>query len=141
MDITKLSRNDWIVIGGMGLLFIALFLPWYSFSVLSDLAKAVGVSASTSVNGWHFGLGWLAWLLSLVAAAAVSLKAIPSASSVKLPFPEALVAMVLGVVAFVFVLIRVISAPTLFSRSWGLFIGLIAAALVGFGGFLKNSES
>ena len=67
-------------------------------------------------------------------------KAIPSLNFT-LPVPEAMSVMALGVVAFVLVLIRLIASPgTGASRGIGIFIGLIATAVVAAGGFLKNSE-
>jgi hypothetical protein len=47
----------------------------------------------------------------------------------------------LGGVAFILVLIRLIASPGAgASRGIGIFLGLIATALVAGGGFLKNSE-
>jgi hypothetical protein len=108
-----------------------------------------GVSIPGSgASGWHFFLGWFPWLLTLVVLAVVVVKAIPSLK-VAFPLPEALIVLALGVMAFVLVLIRLIVAPgygDLFhgtihvNRGAGLFVSLIATAVVAFGGFLKNSE-
>ena len=72
-----------------------------------------------------------------------------AATVVAFPLPEALIVLALGVMAFVLVLIRLIVAPgygDLFhgtihvNRGAGLFVSLIATAVVAFGCFLKNSE-
>ena len=141
---SRLGRNDWLVIGGMALLFIALFLPWFRSEVVEDLmdemARQLGGDigdTDTGVSGWHFTLGWLPWLLTAAAAAIVLLKLV----DVELPLPEGLSVMVFGVVAFLLVLIRILDAPTFLNRSYGILIGLLGAALVAFGGFLKNAET
>jgi hypothetical protein len=138
------GRNDWLVIGGMALLLAALFLPWFRSEVVEDLmdqmAKALGGDAGdtdTGVIGWHYALGWLAWLLTAAAAALVLLKLV----GVELPLPEGLSVMALGGVAFILVLVRMIDAPTFMDRAYGILIGLLGAAVVAFGGFLKNAET
>jgi hypothetical protein len=136
MDLSKISKNDWIVVGGFVLMLIAVSLKWYGWSV----AFMGQTLASASFSGWHFFLGWFPWLLTLIAAAAVLVKAVTSINFT-LPVPEAMVAMGLGGVAFILVLIRLIASPGAgASRGIGIFLGLIATALVAGGGFLKNSE-
>jgi hypothetical protein len=140
MDLSKISRNDWIVVGGFVLMLIGVSLTWYSWS-----AGVKGLAFfSVSYSGWHYFLGWFPWLLTLVAALLVLVKVIPG-FKLTLPVPEALSVMALGGVAFVLVLIQLIVAPSIAtvtanSRGAGLFIGLIATAVVAVGGFLKNSE-
>ncbi len=106
---SKLGRNDWLVIGGMLLLFVALFMPWFRSEVVEDLmdqmAKQLGGDlgdTDTGVSGWHYALGWLAWLLTAAAAAIVLLKLV----DVELPLPQGLSVLALGGVAFVLVLVQ-----------------------------------
>jgi hypothetical protein len=141
---SKLGRNDWLVIGGMLLLFVALFMPWFRSGVVEDLmdqmAKQLGGDlgdTDTGVSGWHYALGWLAWLLTAAAAAIVLLRLV----DLELPLPGGLSVLALGVVAFVLVLVRTLDAPTFMDRAYGILIGLLGAALVAFGGFLKNAET
>ena len=141
---SKLGRNDWLVIGGMLLLFVALFMPWFRSGVVEDLmdqmAKQLGGDlgdTDTGVSGWHYVLGWLAWLFTAAAAAIVLLKLV----DVELPLPQGLSVLALGGVAFVLVLARMLDAPTFMDRAYGILIGLLGAALVAFGGFLKNTET
>jgi hypothetical protein len=141
---SKLGRNDWLVIGGMLLLFVALFMPWFRSGVVEDLmdqmAKQLGGDlgdTDTGVSGWHYALGWLAWLFTAAAAAIVLLKLV----DVELPLPQGLSVLALGGVAFVLVLARMLDAPTFMDRAYGILIGLLGAALVAFGGFLKNAET
>ena len=141
---SRLGRNDWLVIGGMLLLFVALFMPWFRSEVVEDLmdqmAQQLGGDlgdTDTGVTGWHYALGWLAWLLTAAAAAIVLLKLV----DLELPLPEGLSVLALGGVAFVLVLVRMLDAPTFMDRAYGILIGLLGAALVAFGGFLKNAET
>jgi hypothetical protein len=107
MDTSKLSRNDWIVVIGMALMFVAMLL--------------------TRLDG----AAVIAWLLSLLAAFAVVIKAVPG-FKLELPFSVGLLVMALGVAALLVVF---------FSPDAGAFVGFIAALVIVFGGFLKNAET
>jgi len=140
MDIKKLSRNDWIVVVGVVLAFIAMFLHWYKVS-------AMGFSASGG-SGWDENLAVLAFIITLVAGVLVMLKAF--GANLKLPVAEGLAVMALGAVSVLFVLIKFIDKPgggssylgsIKIGYSIGIFVALIAAVVVTVGGFLKNSES
>jgi len=137
MNLSKVSRNDWIVVVGFVLMLIGVSLAWYGWG-----PSALGAN----VSGWHFFFtGIVPWLLTLIAALLVLIKAVPDLK-ISLPFPEALGVMVLGGAAFILVVIRLIDAPSVVfysaSRRWpGLLLSLIATAVVAVGGFLKNAES
>jgi hypothetical protein len=79
MDTSKLLRNDWIVVAGMALMFLAMLLAHL------DVAAVV------------------AWLLSLLATALVVVKAIPGAK-LELPVSVGMLVMALGVAALLVVL-------------------------------------
>ena len=107
MDTSKLSRNDWIVVAGMALMFAAMLLARL------DAAAVV------------------AWLLSLLTAFLVVVKAVPGAK-LELPFSMGVLVMALGGMALMVVL---------FSPDVSAFVGFIAALAIVFGGFLKNAET
>ena len=107
MDTSTLSRNDWIVVAGMALMFIAML--------------AAHLHAATVI----------AWLITLLATAVAVVRAVPGAR-LELPVSLGVVIMALGFVALVIVL---------FSPVAGAIVGFVAAALVVFGGFLKNAET
>ena len=134
MDLSKVTRNDWIVAAGFVLMLIGVSIKWYGASV-----SFMGVNYGGSVNGWHFFVtGTIPWVLTLLAALLVLAKAV----NISLPVPEAMATMALGVVAFVLVLIRLFDSPASgLSRGAGIFIALIATIVVAVGGFLKNAES
>lgn len=150
MDTSKLSRYDWVVAGGMILMFISLFLTWYRVVIPPQLLEALGsglngVGVDTpgfSVNGWHYFSAVLAWLLTVVATAVVVLKALPGLLF-RSPLPEGLTVLALGAIAFVLVLYRLIAVPApseAFGRGAGVWVALIATLIVAIGGFLKNAE-
>lgn len=58
LNVQKLTKLDWVILGAALIAFIALFLPWY------------GVSSgiySASVSGWSTSYGWLGALLIIAA--------------------------------------------------------------------------
>ena len=107
MDTSKLSRNDWIVVAGMALMFLAMLLARLETAAV------------------------IAWLLSLLIALVVVIKAVPGAK-LELPFPVGVLVMALGAAALV-----VVAFSTGISTS----IGIIAAFVIMLGGFLKNAET
>jgi len=115
-------------------LALSSFMDWYAGS---------GVGVKLSVIGWHTGLlGKLIFFIGLAVIAIVVLRE----SGIDLPpsAPESLVILALGVIATVFVLIRVISIPDAVlpadSRGIGLWISLLSALGVIAGGLLRAAE-
>lgn len=116
------------------ILALSSFMDWYAGS---------GVGVKLAVIGWHTGLlGKLVFFLGLAVVAIVALRE----SGIDLPpsAPESLIILALGVLATVFVLIRVISIPDAVlpadSRGIGIWISLIAALGVIAAGILRASE-
>jgi hypothetical protein len=116
------------------ILALSSFMGWYAGS-------SVGVELS--VIGWHTGLlGKLVFFIGLAVVAIVLLRE----SGIDLPpsTPESLVILALGVLATVFVLIRVITIPDSVlpadSRGIGIWIALLSALGVIAGGLLRAAE-
>ena len=125
------ERITWVA--GL-VLALSSFMGWYAGS---------GVGIKLAVIGWHTGvLGKLVFFIGLAVLALVALHE----SGFELPpsVPESLVIVGLGALGLIFVLIRVISIPDSVlpadSRGIGIWISLIAAAGVVFGGLLRASE-
>jgi hypothetical protein len=115
-------------------LALSSFMDWYSGS---------GVGVKLAVIGWQTGLlGKLVFFLGLAVVAIVVLRG----SGIDLPpsAPESLVILGLGVIATVFVLIRVISIPDAVlpadGRGIGIWISLLAGLGVIAGGLLRAAE-
>ena len=115
-------------------LMLSSFKDWYAGS---------GEGLTIGVIGWHTGtLGKLVCFLGM----AVVLLALLREAGIELPpaIPESLVVIAIGAVATIFVLIRLISIPDEFlpadGRGIGIWIALVAAIGVIFGGLLRAGE-
>jgi hypothetical protein len=129
-------RSPGEVLAWLGGLVLALssFMSWYTFDA--------DVGFTVSITGWHTGLlGKLVFLVGLAVLAFLALRA----SGVELPpsVPGGMVIAGLGLLATIFVLIRVISIPDDFApagRSIGLWISLLAGLLLIAAGLLRSAE-
>jgi hypothetical protein len=143
MDTSKLTTGD--IVAGVGgiVLLISLFLPWYGVSV--DIA---GFSASESGSGWE-ALGFIDILLFLISIAAIGIVAARAAGVLPADVPAPVILLGLGALAVLLVLFRIIDIPVEgdipdevdLSRKVGIFIALIGAAAVTYGGWRTNTET
>ena len=124
MDLRRLRAGEWIAgISGLALL-VALFLPWYGDEVGSR-------------TGWQ-SLGALDIVLALVALAALAIPVVTAAHRVPaLPLAHQSLTVLVGVLALLLVLIRVLNMPDwALERDWGLWfalagtLGVVAGALI-----------
>jgi hypothetical protein len=125
------ARIAWIA--GL-VLMLSSFMDWYAGS---------GDGLTIGVIGWHTGaLGKLIFFLGLV----IVLLALLREAGIELPpaIPESLIVISVGALATIFVLVRLISIPDKFlpadGRGIGIWIALIAAIGVIFGGLLRAGE-
>jgi hypothetical protein len=120
-------------LGGL-VLALSTFMSWYTFDA--------DVGFTVSITGWHTGLlGKLVFFVGLAVLAFLGLRA----SGVELPpsLPGGMVIAAFGLLATIFVLVRVISIPDDFSpagRSIGLWISLLAGLLLIAAGLLRSAE-
>lgn len=117
-------------------LMLSAFMGWYA-GAGSDPGPTIGVI------GWHTGaVGKLVFLLGLAVVVLVVLREL----GIELPatVPESLVIIVIGSLATILVLIRLISVPDRFfpseGRGIGIWIALIAALALIVGGLLRAGE-
>jgi hypothetical protein len=143
VDINKLNTGEKVIgISGI-LLLIFSFFPWLGFSA---------GPFSVSKSAWTFTLCWLAVILGVLMAGYVIAKAagvdLPDLGSVK----WAHLLMGVAIVAFVFILIKVIVGPSTGGvslsgtgvskdRKIGIFLGLIASAGLVVGAYLNGKET
>jgi hypothetical protein len=139
VDLKKLSTGEWVTAASGIVLLIFSFFHWYSVTVSFG-----SLSASASRNGWQSpGAIWgiLAVLLGVVLAAHVL---VGKLSNVELPerlgsVGWGVVHLAGGALAFVFVLIKLINHSS--DTAFGFYVGLIAAAGLGVGGYLMAREA
>ena len=125
MDLSKLSQNQRIALGGGVLAIISIFLPWYGFSF-----------AGIGSNIGPFDSGFFAWaglLLAIAGAVILALKALEVRDVKAGNLAAEQLALILGGLGAIFIVLRWIT-ETDFVR-WGLFIGLVSAAAVAYGSF------
>ncbi len=115
-------------------LAVSAFTGWYTGS---------GEGLTLSVIGWHTGvLGKLVFFAGVAVVALAALRA----AGIELPaaVPQSLVVIVLGSLATIFVLLRVISIPEAFlpadGRGVGIWISLAASLVVIAAGLLEAAE-
>jgi hypothetical protein len=149
MDISRLSLGEKLVgVGGIVLL-IATFLPWYGWSYSSAFG-----SASASWNLWNDSnfLAFLVLLACVVAVGVIVLRMLDVFDISEQGVPESLVVLVAAAVAGLITVLKVVSVPGGGSvsfgdlggggsgRSWGLWVGVIAAAIFVIGAVMKFQE-
>ena len=130
-----MHRGELIAAGGGILLLAAMFiLPWFDISTGARLASTAGVRVS--LDGWQ-ALTSMRWIL-LVAIAASTVLALLTASqhAPALPVTSSLVTCVLGGLASLVLLYRVIYHPGLTARA-GVYVGLAAVLALAYGGYLS----
>lgn len=145
MDSSKLGVGE-IVAGISGLaLFVFMFLPWYGV----DSVAGFGVSADASA--WE-AFSFIDILLFLVCVVVVGLVIVQMAETTpELPAPPSQIITIAGVVAVVLILFRLIVTPGVdtgdtgididLGREFGVFLGLIAAAGIAYGGWRASNEA
>ncbi len=139
MDPARASTGEKVAAGSAIALFIALFLPWYGVKISGAGAS---ISLGDSGNAWEF-LSFVDILLFLAAAGTVAI-IVSRASGVlpALPTPPGLLVAGAGVLALLLVLFRLIATPEPdglpeqidLTRKFGIFVALLAAAGVAYGG-------
>lgn len=122
-------------------------LTWLSglvlaLSTLMGWYVGVGEEPTIAVIGWHTGA--IAKIVLVIGLAVIALHLLQQAG-IELPatVPVSLIVIVLGSLATILVLVRVITIPEEFqpaSRGIGLWISLVAALLVIAAGLLRASE-
>ena len=136
----RAADSGWL--WGLGERLTWLAATLLSLSTLMGWYVDTNAGSTTAVIGWHTGLvGKLVFVVGLLVLALVLL----SEAGIALPatVPESLVVIVLGSIATVLVLVRLISIPDEFfpyGRGVGIWISLVAAIGVIAAGLLRASD-
>jgi hypothetical protein len=143
-DTSKLKFGDMIA-GGAGLvLFISLFLDWYTVS-----AKAFGFTASAGGNAFDaLGIGKVFLLLVVVVAIGTAVIR-ATGTQLNLPVPLSVVVLGAGALASLYILFRIFVDPVDVpsgisgvdvSRSIGIYLAFLSALAITAGGYLSTRE-
>jgi hypothetical protein len=151
LDISRLRRADWIVGGGAVALFIFLFFfKWFGVSSNISTVAGVNVGGSASSNGWDTFTNsrWI-WLITIIVALG-AVVVIAGQRKLESPVQPSVIVAGLGALSTVLILYRIIHHPTAnasvgaFHASVGIkigiWLGLIAAAAITYGGYLKMQD-
>ena len=130
-DASSVKRSTWIAGGGAVVLLLPTFFSWWTVSVL-------GFSVTRS-GGDTGALGKLVFLVALIAIALVVVDFMKIDIS-QLPVPVPLALLGAGALSVILVLWRFIDTPNHVDWAWGLYVALIAAAVLTYGGWLKLQE-
>jgi hypothetical protein len=151
MDLTRLSRGEQMSgIAGIALFLIMIIFKWYGVKV-----TAGGFSGQGGTRNAFESYSFIDIILFITAVVAVALP-LMSASQADIGLPVALSAVVagLGILCVILIIIRIISPPDLeaggihvsdvpgadVTRKIGVWLGLIAAAGVAYGGWQAMQE-
>ena len=147
MDTSRISFGEMVAGSSAGVLLIVMFFPWFGASAEVAGGKISGGNA----NAWQ-SFSFIDILLFLVIAVTIGLVIARAAGSIpsELPAPPGLIILGGGVLALVLIIFRLINTPgedvvgfgvqVNVGRKIGIFLGLIAAAGIAFGGKLAADE-
>jgi hypothetical protein len=147
VDTSRVSFGEMVAAASAIALFIFMFLPWYGVDV-----NVSGFSASESVNGWE-ALSLIDILLFLAVLVAVGAAVARATGNVpqNLPAPLGTIVMAAGALAVLLILFRILDIPAGdvpdavedsvdLGRKIGVFLSLIAAGGIAFGGYTAANE-
>jgi len=136
-----------LVGGASGLaLFAFMFLPWYGATI--TLGR-LGSASLGGLDAWEaFSVLDLVLFAAALLAVVVAVARLVGAGSVDVALPPGLIVAIAGAVAVILVVYRLIDPPTIgqagfevdISRKPGIFLSLIAAAGIAYGGFTAMNE-
>ena len=130
-DASSVKRSTWIAGGGAVVLLISTFFSWWKVSALGF---------SVNASGWDTGaLGKLVFFVALIAIALIVVDYMKVDIS-QLPIPVSLAVLGCGALSLLLVIIRYIDTPDGVSRAWGIYVAIIAAAVLTYGGWLMRQE-
>jgi hypothetical protein len=137
MDLDRVSNGEKIAGVCAILLFIVMFFSWFGIGgQLGAFADAAGVD--TSANAWQsFDFIDLFLLLTIIVAVVA---AASSGSGTAVNFPLSTAVALLGAISTILVLYRIIDPPGSADRKFGVFLGLILAAGIAYGGWRAMEE-
>ena len=131
-DASSIKRSTWIAGAGAVLLLISTFVSWWKVSALGF---------SVNASGWDTGaLGKLVFFVALIAVIAVVVDHMDVDVSSS-PISMAALILTCGCVGVLLVLIRYFDTPDGVDHAWGIYLALIAAAVLTYGGWEKLQQA
>jgi hypothetical protein len=148
MDVDKLSSGEKVTGVSAALLFIFMFFDWFSVEV-SGGSGAFTASATAGGSAWD-ALDFIPIVLVVTILAALGVALLRLTDSVfEPPVPANAVVSVLGGLSVLLILYRIVDTPgggsvpglsVDVSPAFGIFLGLLAAAGIAYGGYRAMQE-
>lgn len=122
-------------------LLVIMFLSWWGApGEVGELAELAGVDVDTSANAWQLASFLdIIWFLTAIAGIALAGVAL-SSTQVNMPVAISAIAAGLGGLSVLTIVYRLLDTPYDASRKFGVFLGLIAAGGVAYGGWVAMQE-
>jgi hypothetical protein len=145
MDVNKVSHGQRIAAIAGALLFIDLWMSWYSVNIPGNLGKFADLSGiDTTASAWQ-AFSWTDIFLAITALVAIA-GAVMAANAMTNPLPIGWAQLTagLGGIMTLLVLYRIVNQPgpnKLVNVEWGAYVGLILVALVAYGGWRAESDT
>ena len=152
MDLSKLSLGDKLIAGSAIGLFVFSFLPWFKVSV--DGGSVFG-NFSRNFSGWDVGFLWgrFPLFLAVLMAAYIGVKAFsPDTKMPSLPIAYGQALLGVGILAAFLVILKLLIGEDAgvpggldgtgisITRSYGLFLSVLATIGLAVGGYFKMQE-
>jgi prepilin signal peptidase PulO-like enzyme (type II secretory pathway) len=139
-DHRRLRLGELVAGAAALLLFIDMFLKWYGFEG-ENLARAAGFS--TTISAWR-AFDFIDILLFLVVLVTIGLVVLSAtARTPALPVAASVIVTVLGLIAALFVLYRIINQPgpnDFVNASYGAYLGLVLCLGIALGGYMAMRD-
>ena len=145
MDTSRLRTGEVIAAVAALLLFIVMFLSWFGAPEVEvpgfdtgEFAEAAGID--TTANAWQaFSFIDIVLLVTIIVAVGLA-AASAMARTVALPVAASALTAGLGILSTLLILYRVIDPPEGAEREIFLFVGLVLAAAIAYGGWRAMQE-
>ncbi len=151
VDTSRISFGEMVAgVSGLALFIIMIFFSWFGYDVGTGV-EGLGVD-TPGLTAFEW-MSFLDIILLLICLVAVGLAAARAAGSIpQLPYPPGLIVAVAGALAVLIILFRLLvpgdgpipgdlgSLSIDATREIGVFLGLIAAAGIAFGGYTAMNE-
>jgi hypothetical protein len=150
LELTRLNQGEKVAgISGVALFLIMIIFKWFGLKASAGIPGGPSFSAEITRNAFG-SYGFIDIVLFVTVIAAVGLALIKASDTdVSLPVAASAIVAGLGIISVVLIIISIISPPDFGgvsgsgidnTRKIGVFLGLIAAAAVAYGGYLAMQE-